>query len=290
MAALAPAQIDAYRRDGFLVASGAARPADFAAMRAELDAWVEDSRARTANYGETQMGTPRFDLEPGHDAAKPRLRRVNNPAEISETYRAVAFDGPLADMASDLLGPDVKFLHGKINLKLPGTATRVDYHQDFAYVPHTNDDVTTALVMLDDMTERNGCLMVVPGSHREGQASLWDGARFTGAVSAAKAVDCARRAVPIHGRAGDVCIMHAKLLHGSEPNASAAPRRLYICMYSAADAFLLQRNSLPNRFEGAVVRGNASRRARLDPGRVELPAPFDGASFFQVQEDGARPA
>ena len=144
MAALAPAQIDAYRRDGFLVASGAARPADFAAMRAELDAWVEDSRARTENYGETRMGTPRFDLEPGHDAANARLRRVNNPAEISETYRAVAFDGPLADMASDLLGPDIKFLHGKINLKLPGTATRVDF------------------------TEENGATRLVPGSHLSG--------------------------------------------------------------------------------------------------------------------------
>ncbi|MFO0995733.1 MAG: phytanoyl-CoA dioxygenase family protein [Alphaproteobacteria bacterium] len=273
-----------YREHGYVVAPGAATRTAFAAMRAELDAWVEESRGHNENYGETQMGTPRFDLEPGHNAAVPRLRRVNNPAEISETYRSVAFDGPLAEMAADLVGPDVKFLHGKINLKLPGTKTRVDYHQDFAYVPHTNGDVVTGLLMLDDMTLENGCLMVVPGSHREGQASLWAGERFTGSVSQEKAAECARRAVPITGRAGDVCLMHAKLLHGSEPNASGSPRRLYICMYSAADAFLLQRNSLPNRFEGAIVRGTPTRRARLEAGSVELPEIFRQASFFQVQE------
>ena len=287
MGALSADSIAHYREHGYVVAPGAATPEAFDAMRAELDAWVEESRTRDSNYGETRMGAPRFDLEPGHSRAAPRLRRVNNPAEISETFRSVAFDGPLAEMAADLVGPDVKFLHGKINLKLPGTKTRVDFHQDFAYVPHTNDDVLTGLLMLDDMTIENGCLMVVPGSEREGQASLWQGERFTGSVAAEKAAECARRAVPITGRASDVCLMHAKLLHGSEPNASRLPRRLYICMYSAADAFLLQRNSLPNRFEGAIVRGRPTRRARLEAGAVELPEIFRMASFFQVQEAGA---
>jgi ectoine hydroxylase-related dioxygenase (phytanoyl-CoA dioxygenase family) len=55
----------------------------------------------------------------------------------------------------------VKFHHCKINLKLPGTDTEVGFHQDFAYTPHTNDDLVTALVMLDDMTLDNGCLRVI---------------------------------------------------------------------------------------------------------------------------------
>ena len=54
------------------------------------------------------------------------------------------------------------------------------YHQDFAYTPHTNDDGVTALLMLDDMTAENGCLMVVPGSHRGPMFSLLDGERFAG--------------------------------------------------------------------------------------------------------------
>lgn len=290
MAVLTREQIEQYERDGYVVASGAATKATFAALRAELDAWVEESRSHRENYGETLIGAPRFDLEPGHTAEKPKLRRVNNPAEISDAYRAAAFDGPLGDMAADLLGPDVKFLQCKINLKLPGTATRVDYHQDFSYVPYTNDDALTALVMLDDMTLENGCLMVVPGSHREGQASLWQDGRYTGKVSAEKTAECMRRAVPITSRAGDVCLMHTLLLHGSEPNASDRPRRLFICGYSAADAFLLMRTSLPNRLQGSMVRGKPTRHARLRAGAVELPEEFQGTSFFQLQERSAKQA
>jgi ectoine hydroxylase-related dioxygenase (phytanoyl-CoA dioxygenase family) len=290
MAVLTRDQVDRYEREGYVVVSGAATPDVFAGMRAQLDAWVAESRSHRENYGETLIGSPRFDLEPGHSAEKPKLRRVNNPAEISEAYRAAAFDGPLGDMAAALLGPDVKFLQCKINLKLPGTATRVDYHQDFSYVPYTNDDALTALVMLDDMTLENGCLMAVPGSHREGQASLWQDGRYTGKVSAEKTAECLRRAVPITGKAGDVCLMHTLLLHGSEPNASDRPRRLFICGYSAADAFPLMRTSLPNRLQGTMVRGKPTRHARLREGAVELPEEFGMTSFFQLQEQSAKQA
>ena len=286
--ALSPEQIEQYHREGYVVARGAATQATFIAMAAALDGWVEESRSHQKNYGETLIGAARFDLEPGHSAAKPRLRRINNPAEISEAFRAAAFDGPLGDMVVDLLGQDVKFLQCKINLKLPGTATRVDYHQDFAYVPYTNDSALTALVMLDDMTLENGCLMAVRGSHREGQVSLWQGGRFTGAVSADKEAECRKRAVPITGKAGDVCLMHTLLLHGSEPNTSDYPRRLFICGYSAADAFPLVRTSLPNRLQGSIVRGKPVRHARLGAGLVELPEEFHMTSFFQLQEQSAR--
>ena len=153
----------------------------------------------------------------------------------------------MTDMVAALVGPDVKHHHCKINLKLPGTHTEVRYHQDFAYTPHTNDDVVTALLMIDDMTEENGCLMVVPGSHRGPMYSLFDGDSFTGFVAPGEERALREREEPILGRAGSVCLMHTRLAHGSEPNRSASPRGLYICVYSAADAFPIARNPMPNR-------------------------------------------
>src|ERR1043165_1822269 len=99
-------------------------------------------------------------------APRPALRRVNNPSDISEAYRTVMVDARTVDMVADLIGPDVKFHHCKINLKLSGAKTEVSYPQDFAYTPHTNSDVVTALLFLDDIDESNGCLTVVPGSHK----------------------------------------------------------------------------------------------------------------------------
>lgn len=283
MTALSQAQIEQFRTDGYLTVAGAVGDAQLAALQTELAGWVGESRGHAGNYGETFDHRHRFDLEAGHSAEEPRLRRVNNPVEISDAYRAAAMDSTLADMVADLIGPDVKFHHSKINLKLPGSETRVGYHQDFSYTPHTNDDLITALLMLDAMTEENGCLTVVPGSHREGQVSLWHDGVFTGEISARAIADAERRAVAVTGSAGDVCLMHTSVVHGSKANASTRSRGLFIAVYAAADAFALCPSPLPNRFEGDMVRGEASAHARLMGGEVELPAPYTNTSFFEVQ-------
>ena len=189
----------------------------------------------------------------------------------------------VVDMVADLIGPDVKFHHCKINLKLPGARTEVAYHQDFAYTPHTNDDIVTALIFIDDVGEDNGCLMVVPGSHLGPMHSLFDGERFTGAVAPAAEAGMKAASVACLGQAGSVCLMHTKLLHGSAPNHSTASRGLYICVYTAADAVPIARNPMPSPNEGRVVRGREARFARLTETRVELPKQPKTASFFTIQ-------
>ena len=281
-------QVDEFWRDGFLVAEDAVDARQLAGMREALAEWVEESRAHDAPFGEpTADGRARFDLGPEHTADTPALRRVNNPSEIDDAYMEVMRDSAMTDMVAALIGPDVKHHHCKINLKLPGSHTEVRYHQDFAYTPHTNDDVVTALLMLDDMTAENGCLMVVPGSHRGPMYSLFDGERFTGFIDSGEERKLREREEPILGRAGSVCLMHTRLAHGSESNRSAAPRGLYICVYSAADAVPIARNPMPNRNEGMNVRGRPTRRARLSEAIIELPEQPIRASFFAVQEEAS---
>lgn len=282
MTTLTPSQIAQYRDEGYTVAEGAVSPGLLHTLRAELDGWVEESRGHAAGWGDTLNGYDRYDLEPGHTAEQPRLRRVNNPAEISAAWRAASFDSPLADMVADLIGPDVKFVQSKINLKMPGAETSVGFHQDYPFSPHTNPDRVTALLMLDDTGPTNGGLEVVPGSHMEGLKSLWRDGAFTGTVAPDVRADCERRAVPITGAAGAVCLMSGYLLHGSKPNRSEGARGLYITVYSAADALLIWGNSLPNQLDGEIVRGVPSRRVRLSAGLIEVKEDYDMSSFFQI--------
>lgn len=282
--ALTEQQIEAFRRDGVLTVADAVTPGQLARLRTELAGWVDESRAHSAPFGpETVDGRPRFDMGAEHTAERPALRRVNNPSDISDVYFEVMSNARTVDMVADLVGPNVKFHHCKINVKLPGARTEVAYHQDFAYTPHTNDDVVTALLMLDDVTEENGCLMVVPGTHRGPIHSLFKDGVFTGRMEDKVEAEMLARQIPVTGKAGSVCLMHTRLAHGSAANASRRPRGLYICVYTAADAVPIARNPMPNPNEGRILRGVESPTARMIPLEVELPKQPKSASFFTVQ-------
>ncbi len=275
-------QIEQFTKNGYVVARGVVDAARLSALTGELDAWTAESRRHKTNYGETMDGKARFDLEAGHSVETPKLRRVANPADISEAYQRVLWDGPVADLASELLGPDVKFHHCKINIKAPGMETRVDYHQDHPYDPHTNSSMVAMLLMLDDMNEENGCLRVVPGSHRTRYSHYKDG-KFTGATAEELFEEFERTSVPITGKAGDVCVISTWTVHGGGANRSDRPRRVLICDYTAADAFPLSAPAVPSPHTGRIVRGKPSRHARLEAGTLELPQPYEEDSFFGLQ-------
>ena len=279
-------QIDQFWRDGVLVVEDVVTPEQLDAMRREFDGWVEESKANDDGYGETIDGRPRFDLEQGHSAEKPALRRVNSPAEVSPAFDAAMRDSTMTDCVADLIGPNVKFHHSKINSKLPGAKTEVKYHQDFPFTPHSNDDVVTALLMVDEVTEENGPLEVVRGSHLGPLHGLWHDGKFTGAVATEVEADASAAAVKCVGPPGAVCLMHTRLLHGSAPNLSNRPRTLLICVYSSEDAVPLSPNPVPSSQEGQIVRGEATGRIRASAYEVQKPELPKQASFFFQQEVG----
>ena len=276
-------QLEKFREQGYLVVSGVASASEVSALNAELDGWIEESRKHSGNWGTTADGKPVFDLEPGHSAERPRLRRVTNPADFSDLYRSVLFEGRMVDAVADLVGPDVKFHHCKINIKMPAMATYVGWHQDHPFEPHTNDSMAVCLVMLDEMTEQNGALQVVPGSHR---GPLYDHSHdgvFTGAVSPEVEAWARGESVTCGGPAGSAYLMNARVLHGSAPNLSDRPRTLFIVQYHAEDAHPLAPNHLPSRFDQEVVAGVDTGRVRCSDYEVEFPETPTVASFFAVQ-------
>jgi ectoine hydroxylase-related dioxygenase (phytanoyl-CoA dioxygenase family) len=282
MARLSEAEKALFREQGFIIVRNAVPAEAIARLNAEIDRWIEESRGHLKNYGETPNGKARFDLEAGHSAQAPRLRRVANPVDISEAYREVLWDGGIPDLVTELIGPDVKFHHCKINMKLPGGDTYVGYHQDHPFDPHTNDDIVVALLMLDDMTLENGCLTEVPGSHRE-RYSHYKGDKFVGEIGEEHRAALDARAVPILGKAGDVCLHHTWMVHGGGRNTTDRPRRILICDYTAADAFWLMPPIVPSIYSGRIVRGKATRMARLKEGIIELPQHYADDSFFGAQ-------
>ena len=283
---LTQSQKDQFWRDGVLIVEDAVSDTELANLREVFAGWVEESRNHTEDYGETLDGRPRFDLQPGHNAQTPGLRRVQSPEEVSDVYADVMRNARTVDVVADLIGPAIKFHHGKVNSKLPGTATKVKFHQDFPFQPMSNDDLITALLFVDDVTLENGPLEVVPGSHKGPLYPLWHNGVFTGAVSDDVLAEHEDKIVKCTGKAGSVCLMHSSLLHGSAPNLSDAARTLYITTYYAEDAIELSPNALPSTLTHELVRGEASGRVRCSSYEMALPEVPKDTSFFAQQEAG----
>jgi len=288
MAVLSPAEQQQFWRDGWLFMPDAVDASCLKELRSDFAAWVEESRSHSKPYGQTIDGRPRFDLEPGHSAAKPALRRVNSPTEISAAYYRAMSATRMADAVADLIGPDVKFHHSKINSKLPGAATAVKWHQDFPFTPHSNDDIVTALLFVDEVTDDNGPLELDPGTHKSEILSLWNGDVFTAAVGDDFAAASQAKAVRCTGPAGGVCFMHTRVLHGSAPNRSAHPRTLFISVYTAEDAVALAPNPVPSKHEGRIVRGRQTGNIRSIAYEMRLPQKPTVASFFGQQSGGEK--
>jgi len=262
---LTQAQKDQFWRDGVLVVENAVDPTDLNDLKSVFAGWIDESRQYREDFGSTLDGRPRFDLQPGHSAENPGLRRVQSPEEISEAFANTMRNAHTVDYCAELIGPALRFHHGKVNSKLPGTATAVKWHQDFLFQPMTHHDMITCLLFVDDVTLENGPLEVLPGTHKGPLYSHWNNGVFTGAVD-------------------DKIIEPQKVLHGSAPNLSDSPRTLYITTYYSEDAIELSPNHLPSQFTHELVRGEASGRVRCTPYEMQLPAVPKATSFFAQQE------
>jgi phytanoyl-CoA hydroxylase len=269
--------------DGFLLVENAINDRQLENLKKTFLDWVNDSRNYKTDYGETMDGRPRFDLQPGHSSDVPGLRRIQSPEEISEVFADVMRNGRSVDMCAELIGQGIRFHHGKVNSKLPGTATKVNFHQDFPFEPMTNDDMITCLLFIDDVTLENGPLEVVPGTHKGPLYSHWHNGIFTGSVSDEILAEHEDKIIRCTGKAGSVCLMHASLLHGSAPNLSNKSRTLYISTYYAEDAVELSPNHLPSTLTHELVRGEASGRVRCSTYEMQLPEVPKGTSFFAQQ-------
>ena len=269
--------------DGFLLVENAINDRQLENLKKTFLDWVNESRSYKTDYGETMDGRPRFDLQPGHSSDVPGLRRIQSPEEISEVFADVMRNGRSVDMCAELIGQGIRFHHGKVNSKLPGTATKVNFHQDFPFEPMTNDDMITCLLFIDDVTLENGPLEVVPGTHKGPLYSHWHNGIFTGSVSDEILAEHEDKIIRCTGKAGSVCLMHASLLHGSAPNLSNKSRTLYISTYYAEDAIELSPNHLPSTLTHELVRGEASGRVRCSSYDMQLPEVPKGTSFFAQQ-------
>ncbi len=280
---LTQAQREQYFSEGYLYLERAISDEWIARLRAATEELVERSRKVT-------QSDAIFDLEPKHRPDAPRLRRVSNPVEQHPVFWDYCLKSVLPDIVADLVGPDVKFHHSKLNFKWAQGGEEVKWHYDISFWPHTNYSPLTVGTYLYDCGMEQGPLAVLPKSHLlDPMLSQYDGkGNWTGCLSAA---DVARldtsKTVYLTGPAGSLTIHNCRTLHSSPRNESDLGRPLLLNTMTSADAFPYTVNPIKPKHDQFMLRGKRALFAHHDPRPCLVPPDWSKGytSIFALQQE-----
>ena len=172
-------------------------------------------------------------------------------------YEGYVCNPQLLNRVESFTGPDIKSIHTMLINKPPDVDGRHPLHQDLLYFPfRPAARIVATWTALEPCTRENGCLTVVPGSHRAGllehENPSWEHLNF--GYFGAKGEPSTER-VHLEMEAGDTVFFHPLLLHGSGRNRSTGFRRAISAHYAGADCRYLEASGLhaPHRYR--LVRG-----------------------------------
>jgi phytanoyl-CoA hydroxylase len=204
---------DFYREQGYLHARGVFDDDEVEEMRAAIDRILDDVEGTAHDRNHVWAAVAQESVLKGfhdvqyHDAA----------------FTRAATHSRLVDVLTQLIGPNVQLHHSKMLVKPPEQGAPFPMHQDYPYFPHERHSVVAASVHLDDTDLENGCLRVVPRSHKRGPLDA-QGASHTVEVP----LEDGR---PMPAAAGDVLFFNYLTIHGSGVNTSSRTRRNVLFQY-----------------------------------------------------------
>jgi len=275
-------KIEAFKNKGYVVVEDLLPKDILNRLQLTTDDFVEKSKLVKEN-------DEIFDLSVKHTSENPSVRRLKNPHLIHTEYSDIIKSTLITDVISKIIGHNIRLEHSKLNFKSAKGGEAIEWHQDWAFYPHTNDDIVEVGFFLDDCNNENGPLLCVPGSHRGPIDDHHHNGYFVGAVDPSNSNYNLDSAEPIIAKAGSISIHHVRCLHGSRKNNSDKSRRVLFAGYCAADAWplrgILDIGIKPNSSQGdyvgnvyqaftqRMIVGEASPIARVESNPVRMPFP-----------------
>ena len=213
---ISDADVARYHEDGYIVVPDVLTPAQLDALRSECDEVVAGASKVTENDA-------CYDLEATHTPERPRVRRIKDPLAVMPSSWEIGKDPRVLSILERLIGPDIRLQKAKLNMKSAEYGAPVEWHQDWAFYPHTNDDLLAIGIALDDCEEENGPLMVIPGSHKSNFAPPKEVLAYEAATDAV--------VQPVLNK-GDVVLFTEASTHGTLPWASDTERRTVLYRFA----------------------------------------------------------
>ena len=289
-------QVKSYKEKGYLIIENAIPSEKLKKLQDITDEFVEKSRTVSKN-------DEIFDISNDHSKDSPKLRRLKNPHQIHKIYEDITKDNCILDIVSQVIGINLRRDHTKLNFKAARGGEAIEWHQDWAFYPHTNDDIVEVGIFLDDCKEENGPLMAVPGSHLGPLDDHHHNGYFIGAIDPKKSHYNLDTAETFIANAGAISLHHVRSLHGSKKNNSDISRRMLFIGYTASDSWPLKGifdlglkatageedfvKNIYSVYEKNIVKGEPCLEARVvnNPIKMPYPPPPSVGSIFENQKE-----
>lgn len=238
---LTTAQLKRYRADGYAVGGRILDDNALVRLRAELDSII------------------------GNLAPDRRPENMPSLHYDNRYLRDLFLSDSLIDVAAQVVGPDVALFTSYVISKRPDDGLAVDWHQDAAFFPIEPMDTFTLWLAVDDSDVENGCMRVIPGSHRE-EAVLLHKVDLNSGTTLPMSLDNLdlTDAKDVQLRAGEYSVHDPWILHGSNPNRSSRRRCGITLKYISTHAAIDRTFRSPSGFDWDGLR---LYLARGNPGR-----------------------
>ncbi|MBM7564015.1 phytanoyl-CoA dioxygenase family protein [Paenibacillus sacheonensis] len=221
-------QLMRYRSSGFLSVNGLLdAPAVESAKQALADLLFIDRRDAKLQFTrpEKELSSP--------EEKELALRKIYDFVETEERLRAIACHPAILDVVRGIFGEEPKLIQDMALLKPPHGGGEKPWHQDMAYGTLTYTKAAIGVwIALDEATAGNGCMHVIPGSHREGATPHY-AVRDWQLCDAQVPVE---RDVIVPLQPGGVLFFHGMLYHGTPSNFSSDRRRALQFHYAPVSA------------------------------------------------------
>jgi phytanoyl-CoA hydroxylase len=220
-----------YREEGYAVATRAVPPSEVGALIADAMRLCRDEAGKLKG-GDAAVGTA------GDDS---RFLAIHFPHKLSKLMYDTLAHPRIVEVLTRAIGPNVKCMQSMLFIKHAGKPGQA-WHQDEDFIPTRDRSLGAAWIALDDATVDNGCLWVIPGSHRHG--ILWPLKPHGSAEYDVTpgSVDFPYRdedAIPVEVPAGSIVFFHGYLLHKSLKNRRMTGfRRALVNHYMSAESLL----------------------------------------------------
>ncbi len=268
---LSKSQLDRFRNDGRVWFEGFFTPREARALRLELERMydVELKNGAGINCAVQEDGTKR---DNHGERQNLQVIPLNNRSDL---HKALVFHPKTLSVVEQLIGDDFMLELDQAFWKPPKVGIGTNWHQDNAYFKIADPLRGVAMwIAIHDANVQNGCLHVIPGSHRES----YDHYRDPLSDHHIRCDPPEHRAVPVELKAGGVVFFCYGVAHCTKTNLSDKDRA-GVALHFLHNDFGGLENWEKNKTTRPMLRG-----PRATGGEVEFGARFEGRWEEQVDQ------